>query len=86
MISFGLASGSWAQIDETEATSRGVTLVRASATPAELRTYTENTLTEAAKGRLHPIIGQRFPLAEAAAAHAAIQSRTTIGKTLLETR
>jgi NADPH2:quinone reductase len=30
------------------------------------------------------VIGQRFPLADAAAAHAAIESRSTIGKTLLE--
>jgi NADPH2:quinone reductase len=29
------------------------------------------------------VIGQRFPLADAAAAHTAIESRSTIGKTLL---
>jgi NADPH2:quinone reductase len=29
------------------------------------------------------VIGQRFPLADAAAAHAAIESRSTTGKTLL---
>ena len=29
------------------------------------------------------VIGQWFPLADAAAAHAAIESRSTIGKTLL---
>lgn len=85
MVSFGLASGSWARIDEEEASARGVTLVRPSATPAELRAYTESALSEAAEGRLRPLIGQRFPLAEAAAAHAAIQSRATIGKTLLVT-
>jgi NADPH2:quinone reductase len=86
MVSFGLSSGTWAPIGEDEATARGVTLVRASATPAELREYTVSALAEAAAGRLRPIIGQRFRLDEAAAAHAAIQSRATIGKTLLETR
>jgi len=86
MVSFGLASGTWAEITEDEAAARGVTLVRPSATPAELRAYTESALTEAAEGRLRPLIGQRFPLGEAAAAHAAIQSRATVGKTLLETR
>ena len=86
MVSFGLASGSWAKIGEDEAAARDVTLVRPSATPAELRAYTESALTEAAEGRLRPIIGQRFPLEQAAAAHAAIQSRATVGKTLLETR
>jgi NADPH2:quinone reductase len=40
-------------------------------------------LAEAAAGRIRPVIGQEFALAEAAAAHAAIEARTTIGKTLL---
>lgn len=86
MVSFGLASGSWADVSEELAAERGVTLIRPSATPAELREYTKSALTGAAEGRLRPVIGQRFPLAEAAAAHAAIQSRATVGKTLLETR
>jgi NADPH:quinone reductase len=86
MVSFGLASGSWADIDADEAAVRGVTLIRPSATPAELRAYTESALVAAAEGRLRPVVGQRFPLGEAAAAHAAIQSRATVGKTLLETR
>ncbi|MFI7678333.1 zinc-binding dehydrogenase [Actinophytocola sp. NPDC049390] len=86
MVSFGLASGAWTSVPEDEATARGVTLVRPTATPAELRAYTESALAEAAAGRLHPVIGQRYPLARAADAHAAIQSRATIGKTLLETR
>ncbi len=86
MVSFGLASGTWATINEEEAIGRDVTLIRPSATPAELRTYTESALEEAAAGRLRPVIGQRFPLARAADAHTAIQSRATIGKTLLETR
>jgi NADPH2:quinone reductase len=86
MVSFGLASGTWTAVSEDEAAERGVTLVRPSATPADLRAYTESALAEAAAGRLRPVIGQRFPLANAADAHAAIQSRATIGKTLLETR
>ena len=86
MVSFGLASGSWAEVSEEVAAERGVALVRPSATPAELRAYTESALTEAAEGRLRPIIGQRFPLGEAAAAHAAILSRATVGKTLLVSR
>ncbi|MFB9838212.1 zinc-binding dehydrogenase, partial [Actinoallomurus acaciae] len=37
-----------------------------------------------AAGRLRPVIGQRFPLERAADAHAAIEARATVGKTLLE--
>jgi NADPH:quinone reductase len=47
---------------------------------------TGQALTEAAAGRLRPLIGQRFPLERAADAHAAIEARATVGKTLLEVR
>ena len=85
MVSFGLASGAWADVDDAEAEAAGVTLVRpARPTPETMRADTERALAEAAAGRLRPLIGQRFPLARAADAHAAIQSRATVGKTLLE--
>ncbi|MQA94700.1 MAG: zinc-binding dehydrogenase [Streptosporangiales bacterium] len=40
-------------------------------------------LAEAAAGRLRPVIGQTYPLADAAKAHEAIESRTVTAKTLL---
>jgi NADPH2:quinone reductase len=84
MVSFGLASGTWSDVKDEEAAARGVTLVRgARGTPSELRAFTASALAEAAAGRLKPVIGQRFPLERAADAHAAIESRATIGKTLL---
>jgi NADPH2:quinone reductase len=86
MLSFGLASGEWAGIPEDAAAARGVTLVRAQATPEQMRGFTETVLAEAAAGRLRPVIGQRFPLERAADAHAAIEARATVGKTLLEVR
>ena len=86
MVSFGLASGEWAGIPDEDAAGRGVALVRPSATPDRLREFTSRALDEAAKGRLRPVIGQRFPLDGAADAHRAIESRSTIGKTLLEVR
>ncbi|MFE9651480.1 zinc-binding dehydrogenase [Micromonospora sp. NPDC006431] len=84
MLSFGLASGAWADLPADLAAARGVTLLRPSAAPAELRAFTEQVLAEAAAGRLRPLIGQRFPLGRAADAHAAIESRATVGKTLLD--
>ncbi|HEY6594207.1 MAG TPA: zinc-binding dehydrogenase [Asanoa sp.] len=84
MISYGLASGTWTDVKDEEAAARGVTIVRgARGTPEELRTFTAAALAEAAAGRLRPLIGQRFPLERAADAHAAMESRTTVGKTLL---
>lgn len=84
MLSFGLASGEWADISPEAAADRGVTLVRPQPTPEEMRAFTESALAEAAAGRLRPVIGQRFPLDRAADAHAAIEARATVGKTLLE--
>lgn len=50
---------------------------------AARKELTAAALAEAAAARLHPVIGQTFPLAQAAFAHAAIEARTTMGKTLL---
>ncbi len=83
-VSFGLASGS--PTDTAAASDRGVTVIgfrelgSLGARSAEL---TASALDLAARGLLKPLIGQTFPLAEAARAHAAIESRATIGKTLL---
>jgi NADPH:quinone reductase len=87
MLRFGLASGEWAAISEETAAERRVELVpMARPTPEEMRAQTGTALAEAAAGRLRPVIGQRFPLERAADAHAAIESRQTMGKTLLEVR
>ena len=84
MVSYGLAGGAWADVGEDEAAARGVTLVRGvPSTPPALRAATERALARAAAGGWRPIIGQRYPLSGAADAHAAIESRHTIGKTLL---
>jgi NADPH2:quinone reductase len=82
MLSYGLASGTWAQVKPEEAAARGVTLVQPNRSPDALRGYTERALTSGLK----PIIGQRFPLERAADAHAAMEARATTGKTLLDVR
>src|SRR4051794_21539765 len=82
MLSYGLASGTWAGIAENEAAAHGVRLVAPDRDPARLRGYTERALA----GGLRPLIGQRFDLEDAADAHAAIEARATTGKTLLDVR
>jgi NADPH:quinone reductase len=81
---FGMASGAFAQIPDGEADRRNVTVIRGvQITPEELRAFARAALAEAVAGRLRPVIGQRFPLERASDAHAAIEARATIGKTLL---
>ncbi|MDH2429744.1 zinc-binding dehydrogenase [Sphaerisporangium sp. TRM90804] len=82
----GAPSGGFAPVDAEEARRRGIAL-RGIAdlrfAPDEAVRLLRRALTEAAEGRIRPVIGQTFPLAEAAAAHAAIESRDVVGKTLL---
>jgi NADPH2:quinone reductase len=83
----GAPSGGFAPIDRQEAERRMITLrgiEQAQFAPADARRLTERALSEAAAGRIRPIIGQRYPLARAADAHRAIEARDVIGKTLLE--
>jgi NADPH2:quinone reductase len=83
-VPFGMASGEFAQLRDGDATRRHVRVVHLGPpTPADVARVTRGVLDDAAAGRLRPVIGQRFPLADAAAAHAAIERRDTIGKTLL---
>ncbi|MFF5177140.1 zinc-binding dehydrogenase [Micromonospora sp. NPDC000316] len=84
MVSFGLASGEWSPVSTEDAAARQITLVRSDAPPARMRAYTDQALAAAAAGQLRPLIGQRFPLERAADAHAAIEARATVGKTLLD--
>jgi NADPH:quinone reductase-like Zn-dependent oxidoreductase len=56
------------------------------AAPEELRQIVQAALAEAVAGRLRPRIGQTFPLERAAEAHAAMEQRMTVGKTLLVVR
>jgi NADPH2:quinone reductase len=84
MLSYGLSSGAWSDVTDDDAAAGGVTLIRgATGTPEELRALSAEALRLATTGRLRPVIGQRFPLERAADAHAAIEARSTVGKTLL---
>ncbi|MFI0512455.1 zinc-binding dehydrogenase [Streptomyces sp. WSLK1-5] len=61
----------------------GPVMARKAGGPHPIRTLEERALAEAAAGRLTPAV-QRFPLAEAAAAHHALETRGTTGKVVLE--
>jgi NADPH2:quinone reductase len=76
---YGMASGSWTE------PAPGVQVVPSGGapTPAEIRGLAAEALAAAASGHLRPVVGQTFPLAEAARAHGAIEARATTGKTLL---
>jgi NADPH2:quinone reductase len=81
---FGMASGSFAPVTPDLAQASQVTVRRgAGANPEELVALARTALAEAAAGRLRPVVGQEFELADAARAHAAIETRQTVGKTLL---
>jgi len=82
---FGMASGRFTDLLETDIAERDVTALRGvSASRDALRQAAQTAVELAREGRLRPLIGQMFPLAEAAEAHAAIEARATIGKTLLQ--
>ena len=84
-IAYGMASGAFTvlsgDVRPQVTVVRGVPL-----TPARSRELSAGALAQAAAGRLRPTVGQTFALPRAADAHAAIESRATVGKTLLDVR
>lgn len=89
MVSFGNASGKPEPFDITLLAQKGSLYL----TRPTLFSYTStretllscaNALFEAIREGVKIEIGQRFPLAEAQAAHRELESRRTIGSTLLE--
>jgi NADPH:quinone reductase len=87
LILFGFSSGTPTELSAGDLFGRGITVsaaigARMAQRPGGLRDLEEQALAAAADGRLVPLV-QRFALAQAAAAHEAIESRATIGKTVL---
>jgi NADPH2:quinone reductase len=82
----GAASGDFADVDPQDAERRGVRVVgieRVQFAPADARRLAGQAMSEAAAGRLRPVVGETFPLDRAADAHAAMEARGVVGKTLL---
>lgn len=82
----GMLDGGFAAIDPGVEQARGITVHGIGGYhPAAFRRHAATALTDAAGARIRPVIGQTFPLAKAADAHAAMAARTTVAKTLLLT-
>ncbi|MFF3068416.1 zinc-binding dehydrogenase [Kitasatospora sp. NPDC057904] len=82
----GASSGQVTVIEPAEAQRRGVEVIgieQLYGFRPRMHRWAEQVMAEAVAGRVRPVIGQTFPLEHAADAHAAIESRTALGKTLL---
>ena len=82
----GAAGGGFAVISQEMAAERQVHvqgIEQAQYSPGQREELISQALLLAADGRLEPVIGQVFPLEQAARAHAALAARSVIGKTLL---
>lgn len=89
LVLFGAASGPVPPVDPQRLNAGGSlfltrpTLVHHLLNAAERRWRSSEVFGAVAEGRLSVRIGAQFPLREAAAAHTALEGRTTTGKVLL---
>jgi NADPH2:quinone reductase len=79
----GLGNGVPYLVDGVSEQVLGPVMLGKAGGPNPVRTLELRALAEAAAGRLTPAV-QRYPLAEAAAAHRALETRGTTGKVVLE--
>jgi len=79
----GVRDGSPYLVEGVSEQVLGPVMMRRAGGPDPVRTLELRALAEAAAGRLVPAV-TRFPLAEAASAHRALEDRATIGKVVLE--
>ncbi len=84
-VIFGWSAGEITRVSGGDIVSRALTVSSALGLGGALRPLEERALAAAADGSLTPLL-TRFPLAEAAAAHEALEARRTVGKVVLTTR
>ncbi len=87
IVMFGWSSGTPLELSTADLYAGGITASaavgpRIMRRPGGMRDLESRALAEAAAGRLVPSV-TRFPLADAALAHAALEGRNTVGKTVL---
>ncbi|MGH9126662.1 MAG: zinc-binding dehydrogenase [Acidimicrobiales bacterium] len=88
MVMYGFASGEAIPLTVGDLFTRGISVTsgigaRVAARPGGLRPLAERALAELAGGRLMPLVHPPFALADAAAAHRALEGRETTGKVVL---
>ena len=82
----GAPSGSFTPIDPADAQRRNITVTGLGdlqVRPGERADLARELLPTLLSGKIRPLIGQTFPLTEAARAHTLIEARAAIAKTLL---
>lgn len=89
LLMLGWASGEPTPLSAMDLFARGLTAgvavgPRLLRRPGGLRELESRALEAAAGGRLVPLVGQAFPLAKASEAHRAVETRATVGKTVLK--
>jgi len=87
IVSFGWASGQPSTLDESELNARGISqswVVGPKAAPmGDLRELETRSLAATTNGVWVPLLNPPYKLAEAAAAHTALENRGTVGKVVL---
>lgn len=88
LVAFGNASGAVPAVDVLRLTPKCLTLARPSVatgirTHDDLLAAARDLFGQLLSGVVRPVIGQRFPLNEAAKAHQALEARETLGATIL---
>ncbi|WNV89818.1 zinc-binding dehydrogenase [Umezawaea sp. Da 62-37] len=86
MVLYGTASGSYADIPVKDVVRKGVALIglrNLSGDPAYAAKLLADAFALGASGELRPVLGKSWPLGEAAAAHRALEERSTTGKQFL---
>lgn len=82
----GAASGEFATVDLESAQARGIDvhgIVDVQFEAPEMVRLAGRALTEAAQGRIRPVIAREYPLSSAAEAHREMEARSIPGKALL---